>query len=111
MSEGKIQKVEKVQYQCLTCKAIYDKEQPALDCAERPVQYNRGITPGDIVLITRGDGEGHTATVTKVSIMDKHWGHYQWEKYWHTVALNADVNHRNFASRLLVFDSYTTIEG
>ena len=50
------------------------------------------------------DGAGKRAKVTSVSIVDKDWGHYRWERYWHTVALTADFD--GWGSRMLTFDSY-----
>ncbi len=60
---------------------------------------------GDTVIITQGDGEGSKAIVESIHIYDKEWGHYAWDRYWHTVGLTAKVVD-GWGHRSLTFDSY-----
>ena len=94
-------------YKCSTCGAVYDTEKGAQDCEARKVTHDRGVKIGDIVRITRGDGVGHTGTVERVYVLTKDWGHYAWEQYWHTVALEVRVN-GSWGHRMLTFDDYAT---
>jgi hypothetical protein len=96
-------------YSCHTCKQVYDDRASADLCESRPIIEDRGVKVGDLVLITGGDGAGKKARVETVYIVDKDWGHYAWERYWHTVALTAKVED-SWGHRMLVFDQYKTID-
>jgi hypothetical protein len=92
-------------YACEICGEEYGTEKEAIECESKPISEDKGVKVGDIVRITGGDGKGKEAKVTRVYIIDKDWGHYSWKRYWHTVALNADIiNH--WGSRMLTFDQY-----
>lgn len=95
-------------YKCKTCGHVYDSEEAADRCESRPVREDRGVKVGDTVLITAGDGEGMKAKVESIYIVDMEWGHYAWERYWHTVALTAKVID-SWGHRTLTFDSYKVI--
>jgi hypothetical protein len=94
-------------YQCGVCGATYDTEQQAAACEGRPVSQDKGVKVGDKVRVTAGDGTGQLATVESISIIDRGWGHYAWERYWHTVALTAKLR---LGHRFLTFDSYEPVE-
>lgn len=96
-------------YQCATCGAVYGTESQAAACEARPIQQDKGAKVGDAVLITQGDGAGQRAIVTRISIVSRDWGHYAWERYWHTVALEAHFEGREGLCRFLTFDSYEPI--
>lgn len=95
-------------YQCNICKKIYDSEQRALKCESKPISQDKGVQIGDIVVIKNGDGAGEKAKVTEVYIIDMEWGHYAWDRYWHTVALCADIIGK-YGSRQLTYDNYAVI--
>jgi len=98
-------KVTITKYKCSVCGALYDSESEALKCEPRPITQDKGVKIGDNVIITSGDGAGAEAKVTNISVIDKQWGHYAWERYWHTVAVSADII-GSHGSRFLTFDSY-----
>ena len=95
-------------FKCPTCGATYGERHLAELCAARPVSQDRGVKVGDTVRITGGDGAGGTATVERISVLGRDWGHYAWERYWHTVALHAKVN-GSWGHRMLTFDNYELI--
>lgn len=95
-------------YKCQTCGKVYDRLENAEECEKRPVSQDKGVKVGDVVKITAGDGAGLTATVESVFVIDREWGHYAWERYWHTVALTAKVN-GSYGHRMLTFDNYETL--
>lgn len=97
--------VQITRYRCSTCHHVFGSESAALACESRPVSHNRGVRVGDRVRITAGDGAGSTAIVETVYVIDREWGHYAWERYWHTVALTAKVE-GGYGHRMLTFDSY-----
>lgn len=90
---------------CEICKQSYTNAEAALRCEARPVTQNKNAKIGDQVMITQGDGKGTMATVESVIIFDKDWGHYAWERYWHTVGLTAKLNNGT-GSRLLTYTDY-----
>jgi DNA-directed RNA polymerase subunit RPC12/RpoP len=96
--------ITKTFYKCSTCKQQYGTEKEALDCESKAVSQDKGIKVGDKIKITSGEGAGQTATVKSVFVFDKYWGHYAWERYWHTVGLTADLD--SWGSRQLTFDAY-----
>ena len=97
--------IQKEFYQCEKCNKEYSRESLATKCESQPImEVKDGVKIGGKVKIIQGDGTGEMATVTKIFVMDMDWGHYQWEKYWHTIALSADLE--GGGSRLLTFDSY-----
>ena len=100
-----MQEFQITRYKCQTCGHVYDKKEVAAKCETRPVSHDKGVKVGDVVLIIAGDGDGKTATVDSVYVMDMEWGHYAWERYWHTVALTAKINDGP-GSRMLTFDCY-----
>jgi len=90
-------------YTCEICGETYETAEAALLCEARLVSQDKGAKVGDVVLVTEGAGE--KAKVTGVSVCSRLCGHYAWERYWHTVAVTADlVDH--WGSRFLMFDSY-----
>lgn len=95
------------EYRCEICNTRYTTEKEALACEERSVLQDKGVQAGDTVRITRGEGQG-LATVTNRLIFDREWGHYMWERYWHTVGLMATCN-EGFGSRQLTFDDYEVV--
>jgi hypothetical protein len=95
-------------FKCSICKHAYSTEKEALDCESKPVEHDRGVKVGDKVRITNGEGVHEQATVTDVYVVDRHWGHYAWKKYWHTVAVNAKLDN-SWGSRMLTFDSYERV--
>jgi hypothetical protein len=74
------------------------------------VSQDKGVKVGDVVLVTKGDGAGSKATVESRFIFDMEWGHYAWERYWHTVGLTAKLND-SWGTRQLTFDSYEVHTG
>ena len=93
-----------IKYQCEICKHLYKTKEDAFGCEEKPISQDTGVKIGDTVLITDGEGSGEKAKVESRWVVDKHWGHYAWDKYWHTVAIGAAVD--SGGNRLLTFDSY-----
>ena len=96
-------------YQCEKCKADYSSKAEAKKCEAKAISQDKGVKVGDIVMITQGDGKGLKAKVESVYVIDKSWGHYAWERYWHTIALTAKIVD-SWGSRLLTFDSYETLK-
>lgn len=96
-------------YQCEKCQANYSSQSEAEKCETKSITHDKGVKVGDIVLITAGQGAGQRAEVETVYVIDKAWGHREWETYWHTVALTAKLD-EGWGNRLLTFDSYTTID-
>jgi len=94
-------------YQCSICEEEYGTEKEALDCESKPVTEDKGAKIGSRVKILSGQGEGQLATVDKILIFDKYWGHYAWERYWHTIGVTAKLD--SFGHRLLTFDDYKII--
>ena len=103
-----VDKVNTTLYKCSICDAVYGTEREALNCEKRPRSKDKGVKIGDIILITGGDGTGQKAKVTSIFVYDKSWGHYAWERYWHTVGLSADII-GGYGSRQLTFDDYEVV--
>jgi hypothetical protein len=97
--------IPKTEYQCDVCKHVYSTEKEALKCESKPVTQDRGVKIGDRVRITSGDGTGLECEVSEIFIISKDWGHYAWERYWHTVGVSGKVI-GSWGSRMLTFDSY-----
>lgn len=96
-------------YQCEICGTYYGSSEEALKCESKSITQEKGVRIGDLVMITKGDGVGSLCKVDNVGIVSKDWGHYLWEKYWHTVVVSGEVID-GFSSRLLTFDSYEVVE-
>lgn len=94
--------ITKTYYQCEVCKQEYTKEEDALECEARPVK-GCGVAVGDIVKILSGDGTGKLLKVEEVHICSKDWGHYAWERYWHTEKVTGPVLD-SYGHRVLTFD-------
>lgn len=92
-------------FECSICHTKYPTLKEAENCESRPVSQDRGVKVGDLVRVTMGDGKGQLAKVTKTFVYSKDWGHYAWERYWHTVGITADLI-ESWGSRQLAFDSY-----
>ena len=92
-------------YQCEVCGEKYETRKRAEKCESKPVTQDKGARVGSIVRVLSGDGTGGLAKVTDVYVLSMEWGHYAWERYWHTVAVNADLV-SDLGSRMLTFDSY-----
>lgn len=102
----KILQIQK--YQCEVCGESYGTESAAKKCEARPVSQDKGVKIDDVVLITKGDGQGSKATVESRFVFSMEWGHYQWERYWHTVGITAKLND-SLGHRQLAFDSYEPV--
>lgn len=98
-------KITTTKYQCETCHGIYDEETKARRCEEKEITGDRGADIGDTVLITSGEGSGKKAVVESIHLKSMYWGHYSWERYWHTISVTAEVVD-GFGGRNLTFDSY-----
>lgn len=95
-------------YVCEICGAEYSSSNVAISCESKPISKDKGVNIGDKVLIIKGDGFGKKGLVKNVNVFSKEWGHYNWERYWHTIGLLVDVV-GSFGSRLLTFDDYEAI--
>lgn len=95
-------------YTCTKCEHAYPTLEEAEECESRQITHDKGVKVGDIVRITQGDGKGQKAKVTDINIIDKNWGHYAWERYWHTVSVTAELI-EDWGARHLTFDSYEVI--
>lgn len=95
-------------YICEICGARYDKKEVAKKCESVAISQDKGVKIGDIVRITKDKGFGARGKVTKIFVYSMTWGHYDWQRYWHTVGLEVDVID-SWGSRLLTFDSYELI--
>jgi len=95
-------------YQCEICGHSYDTVKAAKRCESKPVTEDKGVKVGDVVLITEGEGRGMKAEVKSRQIVDMEWGHYAWERYWHTVSITAKLLD-SWGDRLLTFDSYQPV--
>jgi hypothetical protein len=95
-------------YECEICGARYSTADVAKKCESKPLSQDKGVNVGDEVLITSGDGKGEKATVERILVYDMEWGHYAWERYWHTIGLVANLN-ESPGSRQLTFDSYEPV--
>ncbi len=100
---------EITKYVCEICNAEHSTAKAAKECESREVTQDKGVKVGDIILITSGEGIGKKAKVTHRYIIDKNWGHYAWERYWHTVCINVDLLDDS-GSGTLTFDSYKLIK-
>lgn len=96
--------ITKTFYKCSTCGHQYSTEEEALSCESKAVSQDKGVRVGDKIKITAGQGTGELATVKSILTFDKYWGHYAWERYWHTIGLTANLD--SWGSRLLTYDSY-----
>jgi len=97
--------VKLTRYKCSKCGALYGSQTDAESCESRPITKDKGAKVGDIVTILNGEGAGQKAKVTNVHVIDREWGHYAWERYWHTVSVTADLVD-GYGTRHLTFDSY-----
>ena len=102
--------IKDIKYECDICGEKYNTKKEALSCESKTVSKDKGVKIGDVVLITDGEGAGIKAKVTKKCINSKYWGHYAWERYWHTVSLEADVID-GYGMRFLTYDQYEKITG
>lgn len=100
--------ITKTEYRCDLCGAEYQTEDSARVCESRPVSEDKGVQVGDTVRVLTGDGAGQLATVKSRTVIDREWGHYAWERYWHTVGILADMKD-SYGSRFLTFDSYEKV--
>lgn len=96
--------VSLTRYECGICGSQYESQDGALKCESRPICQGKGAKIGDRVRVLNGDGAGEIAHVTDLSVIDMRWGHYVWERYWHTIAVTARLSSGGF--RLLTFDCY-----
>ena len=104
-----MKEVTRIEYRCEVCNSLYTSSEQAIECENRPVTQDKGVKVGDVVRITSGQGVGDLARVKSIFVIDKNWGHYAWERYWHTVAITGDTLERA-GQRLLVFDAYELVE-
>lgn len=92
-------------YQCELCECTYDSEKAARKCESRPVAAC-AVVVGDTVRVIRGDGAGQLMTVTDMYVIDREWGHYLRDRYWHTMLVTASAD---MLSRILTFDDYERV--
>lgn len=94
-------------FQCELCGTLYDDREIALKCESRPVTHDEcGI--GDVVMITQGDGKGLTLRVEEKTVASMEYGHYAWDRYWHTELVSGKIelpDRRIIGERVLNFDS------
>lgn len=94
-----------IKYNCSICGTNFADKKSAERCEQRKRITKRTIlNVGDLVKIKNGDGAGEYAKITKKTIFDISWGHYMWERYWHTEGLI--VSFDNGCGRILTFDDY-----
>lgn len=91
-------------FQCEKCRTWYDSSDAAQRCEKRPITQDRGVKVGDTIRIIRGDGQGR-GVVESLFVIDKDWGHYAAERYWHTIGLTAKCAD-SWGHRMLTFDDY-----
>ena len=96
-------------YVCEKCEESYSTEEAALECESRPISHDKGVKVGDVVKVTRGEGTGEFAKVVKIGVASMGYGHYLWERYWHTVMINRADLINGFGSRALMFDDYEVV--
>ena len=101
-------KVTLTKYQCSICEKLYDTQEECQGCESKPVSQDKGVKVGDKVRIIQGQDQG-LATVERIWITTKDWGHYLWERYWHTIHLQALCSNGVY-SRQLTFDDYEVID-
>lgn len=95
-------------YECSICGKTYSTLEQATKCESRPVRQDKGVKIGDEVLILNGAGQGKKAKVRRTYVVDMEWGHYAWDRYWHTVSVEADII-GEYGTRNLTFDSYEPV--
>lgn len=95
-------------FKCETCGHVYETAAEAVKCETKPVTQDKDVKIGDTIRIVRGEGQG-LAKVEERFIIDKDWGHYAWERYWHTVGLSAKCIDAGWGHRMLTFDDYEVI--
>ena len=93
-------------YVCEICDAKYIREATALECEERPVTKAKGVVPGDMILITNGEGSGTEAMVLATGTCPMGNGSAEWKRYWHTVGLTVK---NGLGNRSLLYDQYELI--
>ena len=96
-------------YKCEICGYASTNKDDVKSCESKSISQDKGVKIGDTVLITNGDSTGKKAKVTAVFIYNKHWGHYAWKTYWHTVGLQADVID-HWGTRQLTFNDYKVVD-
>ena len=103
-----MQIVEKtiISYKCEICGHEYPDKSEAISCKSRAVTQDNGVKVGDTVMCIRGQGSGKTAVVEEVYVIDKYWGHCDYVRYWHTIAI---VVKFDIGARHLTFDDYRRI--
>lgn len=92
-------------YQCEVCGKDFSDPGEAAACEARPVTHDRGVSVGDIVRVTTGDGSGQCARVTGLFVISPGWGP---SRYDHSRAIVADMVD-SWGSRMLTFDSYEVL--
>lgn len=103
-----MKEIQIIKYECEICGETYSKPEDALSCEGKPISGDKGVKIGDTVLVTGGEGAGQKGIVEKTWIFDKYWGHYAWERYWHTVGLTVKMI-ESYGNRQLTFDQYKTL--
>lgn len=92
-------------YQCGVCGQIFGTVIDCLHCEKQPVTKDTGVQIGDRVKILSGDNAGEFGTVSRRIVVQQDWGHYQWKRYWHTLAI--EVRCDSGGNRFLTFDAYS----
>jgi hypothetical protein len=96
-------------FRCDICKTLYNTKTEALSCESQPISHDMGIEISDVVLVVTGDRMGEKARVISTWIIDKYWGHYAWERYWHTVGLSVEYIDGH-AVRMLTYDDFERVD-
>ena len=103
-----MKKVSHEYYKCEICGEEYSTAKEAKECESRPVSKDPGIEVGDRVRVMSGDGVGMVGTVERKWYHDKEWGHYAWERYWHTPGYSVCLD--NGLYRQLCFDDIQRVD-
>lgn len=103
-----VKEIKISKFKCEICGIVSPSKASAELCESRPISQDKGVKVGDIILITTGEGAGKKGKVEEVFIYDKDWGHVAWERYWHTVGVQAKIID-GFGSRQLKFDDYEVV--
>ncbi len=98
-----------MKYKCETCGYTSTSKDTVEKCESKPVSGDKGVKVGDTITIAKGEGRNEKAIVTRIFVYDINWGHSAWERYWHTIGIEADIID-GFGSRQLPFDSYEVIK-
>ena len=91
-------------FKCKICGQTFSTEKDQLECESKPITYDNADI-GDEVKILIGQCSGQYIKVEEKWVVTKDWGHYDWKRYWHTIAISGKVID-DWGSRQLTFDAY-----